>query len=135
MATTLFNNSDTIHCNNYAYLVFQHKKDNDEIFINRMSKTVPHCVRPIDDESKLWSGSKSSRIPSCDPDIMNRGGNAPSKSPHCIKAGYQAWPSRNPNDFLLIPCETNTWRNYVDCDAKKCCSVHHQMFGNVTKRK
>jgi len=135
MTSVLFQQSDSIQCNNYAYLVFQHKQDNDTIFINNMTKVVPHCVRPIDNETKLWSGSVSSRVYTCEPEVMNRGGNAPQEPPPCLRAGYNAWPSSHPNDFLLYPCKKNTWRNYVSCDSDKCCSIHHQMFDNVTKRK
>ncbi len=135
MTSVIFKQSDSVQCNNHAYSVFKHKQENDSIFINNMTKVLPHCVRPIDDESKLWAGSQSTRIYTCTQDMMIRGGNAPNIPPPCLKAGYKTWPSRHPNDFLLYPCETNTWRNYIDCDASKCCSIHHQMFDNVTKRK
>lgn len=134
MANVLANDSDSMMCSSYADLVFHHKKDNDGIFLNHMTTTVPLCVRSVCDEYYLWTDSLNSRKYECTSAIMTRGGNYTCKEKN-IMTGYNAFPNKVPNDFLLVPCPSNTFRNHVDCDENKCCSVNHQLFNNWTKRR
>ncbi len=128
--TSQFEKSDHMICNNYAALTFQHKYDNDTIFINQISKGAPRCIRPLDDESRLWI-SQNPRM--CDWDTLRMLQNKKENTP--IKAGYDAYPDVNKNDFLMIPCKQNTFKNHIECDDNKCCSVNHQLFENITRRR
>jgi len=121
--------SDSIIVSNYAYLTFEDKKRNDQMFLNFVGSTNQECVRDITKESSILI-APSSRVSSCLD--ATRGGNASSLS---LKAGYDAWPGKNMNDFLMVPCEQNTWRNHIESDADKSCSVRHQMFMNLTKKR
>lgn len=126
--------SDFMLCNSYAALVYDHKRANDEVFTNIICRDRPVCVRDIDKESRLWMETKNSRVKTCTDDIMNRGGNATFPTAH-INAGFSAWPDVNANDFLLNPCRENTWKNHLHADDEKLCSIKHQMFMNITKRR
>ncbi len=130
--------SDQFICNTYAYLTYEHKKGNDRIFMNQMTSPQPICPRNVSAESEMWLSNKfSARVKTCTPEIMTRGGNALVPPGSAVKAGYPAWPVPNghPNDFMLNPCQSNTWRNHIESDDEKACTVKHQMFMNCTKRK
>jgi hypothetical protein len=88
--------------------------------------------QPVDVESRLWKKEKGAMCG----DIMNtRAGNAKECRPLDNMAGYDninSVPSMN--EYLMVPCRVNTFRNHLECDQNKCCSVRHQLFMNHTKR-
>ena len=126
--------SDAIQCNNYAKTLFDMKKTNDAIFAQQFNMPQPTgCINRCE-ELKLWTNTFTSRAPNCDEFIMTRGNNLTHKPmQHC--AGYQCYPQRGKSEFLMIPCPQNTWNNHLEQDDTKICSVRHQMFNNVTKRR
>jgi hypothetical protein len=126
--------SDAILCNNLTYHDYLHRKDNDRAFCWRMNGCILPDKKPIDVESHLWKKEKEAMCG----EIMNiRAGNAKDYiCPHpTATVGYDNMSSApNMNDYLMVPCRINTYRNYIACDDKKCCSIRHQMFMNHTKR-
>jgi hypothetical protein len=129
--------SDNILCNNTRYYDFYNKKQNDLALCWQLNGCSLPADKNIDFETRLWRGSSDD----CRYGVMwTRGGNA--KDPSCKKkhtqidvlAGYDNYTSSSLNDYLLIPCKQNTFRNYISCDDNKCCSIRHQMFMNLTKR-
>jgi hypothetical protein len=48
--------------------------------------------------------------------------------------------SKEDNGRFLIPIcnqkhnSSPPFQNYIDCDQTKCCSIRHDIFGNLTKR-
>lgn len=123
--------SDFMLCNNSAYLHYKDQKVNDHIFVQQMSRTRPMCIRSIDTENNFFM-TPSSRNAVCNNFLTNRGGNigCEPKKP-CPKL----FTSYNINEFLLVPCPKNTYKNYVIFDDTKQCSKSHQVLNNWTKRK
>lgn len=129
--------SDNILCTNMKYHDFYEKKKNDLAFCWQMNGCVLPEEKVIDRETRLWRGSKGA---DCSLDLYKtRAGN--SKSPYCNDGkydmpaqGYDNYNNYALKDYLLIPCMQNTFRNHLSCDDKKCCSVRHQLFMNMTKR-
>lgn len=132
-SSLLFANSDQILCNNYASVVYEHKKQNDDVFLNIITQPRQYCARAIDRESS-FNISESSRQKKCTDDIKTRGNNATCFEKPKIQVGYDAFPNKVQNDYLLVPCPRNTFQNYVVQNKEKGCSVHHQLFNNMTRR-
>jgi hypothetical protein len=127
--------SDDILCNNMRYYNFYAKLKDDRAFCHQMQNCYLPSQKEIDAETKLWRGKKG-----MDCSIgyhLTRAGN--SKTPSCKPpyksyAGYDNYNNESLEEYLMIPCKQNTFRNYVACDNNKCCSIRHQLFMNNTKR-
>jgi hypothetical protein len=124
---------DIMMCNTKANMTFQHKKENDNIFFQVMGNTQPTQVRDVGREFMIQN-SRQSRQYICTPSIDTRGGNSVSCAPGEMYQGYANYNNYAMADYLMTPCKTNTFKNHVSCDEDKCCSVHHQLFNNMTKR-
>jgi hypothetical protein len=122
--------SDNILCKNTGYLSYQHIKENDTLFRQQMQNTVPRCLRDVGNESKMFL-NMSSKVAICSQLINNRGKSCPEPSKTCPSL-YSAYTL---NDFLLVPCPKNTYKNYLVFDDKKTCSKSHQILNNWTRRK
>ena len=125
--------SDAILCNNLTYHDYLHRRGNDRAFCWQMNACFLPAKKPVDVESRLWKKEKGAMCG----DIMNtRAGNAKDCWPPLDNmAGYDninSVPSMN--EYLMVPCRVNTFRNHLECDQNKCCSVRHQLFMNHTKR-
>lgn len=125
--------SDAILCNNMKHLNFYEKKKDDLAFCWQMHNCSLPEEKVVDNETRLWRGKKEA---DCSVGYFTvRGGNAkPCNTAPYGPAGYDNYTSESLQDYLLIPCKQNTFRNYIRCDDKKCCSIRHQMFMNHTKR-
>lgn len=130
--------SDNIVCNNLNYFDFYHRKGNDHAFCWQMQGCMLPGEKAFDKETHLWRGKKED---DCTIGLFEtRGGNA--KAMTCEKslinieqaAGYDNYNANSLTEYLMVPCRQNTFRNYLNCDDKKCCSIRHQMFMNHTKR-
>ena len=130
--------SDNIICNNMKYYDFYGKKKDDLAFCWQMHNCNRLPEKVINDETMLWRGHKEKN---CDLGYMKtRGGNIKEYLCKEMKkpmgpAGYDNYNAQSLQDYLLVPCKQNTFKNYINCDDKKCCSIRHQMFMNHTKRK
>lgn len=124
--------SDYMLCTNTAHLHYNDRKFNDGLFVQQMSKTRPMCVRNIDTENSLFV-TPSTRVATCQNSLLVRGGNSINCEPSrpCPKL----YTNYNMNEFLLVPCPRNTYKNYLVFDDKKTCSKSHQILNNWTKRK
>jgi hypothetical protein len=125
--------SDAMICNTKAYATFYHKKQNDLSFYQSVFNSTPKPWLDIDTDTLLKMGGRDPRECLLSPAMLSRGGNAVSCRPERLPCGPERF--KDTRDFLLDPCPDNTYRNHVVCDAEKCCSVRHQTFMNVTKRK
>lgn len=123
--------SDYMLCNNSAFLHYKDKKTNDGMFVQQMSKTRPMCIRDIDAENAMFI-TPSSRNAVCNPFLSDRGGNVGCEPNRQCPKLYTQY---NMNEFLLVPCPKNTYKNYLVFDNKKTCSKSHQILNNWTKRK
>lgn len=124
--------SDTILCNNHAYLIYKDRQFNDRQFLTQITQTKPECIRDIEKESKMFIVENSKKA-ECSDMLNTRGGNAnncelPKNCPNYDSSYYL-------NNFLLVPCKKPTYKNYLVYDDKKQCSARHQILNNVTKRK
>ena len=130
---TRLQQSDTMICNTKAFATFYNKKQNDLAFYYGVFNTVPTPWLDIDIDSKLKVSGRDPRECVLSRATMTRGGNAVT----CLPERTPCTPERvwNTRDFLMDPCRENTFRNHVVCDAEKCCSMRHQLFMNMTKRK
>lgn len=127
--------SDNMVCNTRAHNLYKHARENDGIFLQRMNNPQPTGLRDIVLDNDLRKKSLNPRLYTCNDWITKRGMNASgceASKPMC--QGWSCYTAYNLNDFLLTPCKTNTWRNHIACDDDKCCSVHHQMYMNMTRR-
>lgn len=127
--------SDSMICNTKALMTFNHKKENDILFYNQMGNVQPTQLRDFDAEYELFTNTMNPRLYTCNPYVDARGGNAFQAPERTMCQGYQCYNSYHMQENLLVPCKENTFQNYVDCDNDKCCSVRHQLFMNVTKRR
>lgn len=123
--------SDQMLCTNSAYLHYKDKKNNDSIFVHQMSRTKNMCVRDVGLEAALQM-TMSSRNAVCFPSLTSRGGNVGCEP---VKPCPKLYTSYNMQEFLLIPCPKNTYKNYLVFDEKKTCSKTHQILNNWTKRR
>ena len=129
--------SDNMICNTKANLTFQHKKQNDLMFYKSIGTSLLSPMRDPTTEFNLLSG-KDPRSCNLSKAFTSRGGNSlncsdtPCKS---IPQGYDCMKQQNIQEYLLMPCKQNTFRNHIVCDDTKCCSKRHQLFMNITKRK
>lgn len=126
--------SDVMVCNSRAHNIYKHHQENDAIFLQRMNNPQPTSLKNTRLEFNLQTDSLNSRKAECTPFINKRGGNAIPCLSYTSCQGYKCYSEYHLNDFLLIPCKENTWRNYIECDDNKCCSVLHQMYDNHTRR-
>jgi len=125
--------SDSMICNTKAHNTFQHKKQNDLIFYNAISDKIGIPMRDVDSELLLWKG-RDPRECSLTSSVTSRGGNAKTCDTN-ICQGYTCFQPAYLDEFLLEPCKENTFRNHIVCDETKCCSLRHQLFMNITKRR
>ncbi len=131
-----YEQSDHISCNTRAYLGWNHTRMNDEIFLRNIRGTGQSRIRDVEEESKLQKEIFKSKEYLCTPMINQRGGNAmPCAGDDRLKQGYNNFTAYHLSEYLMVPCKKNTFRNFVDCDEDRCCSVSHQLFNNMTKRK
>jgi hypothetical protein len=127
---TLLQQSDAMLCMNIEYLQFKHKKETDMGIMNSFYPSVPCGIRNVGEEYKLWTETFGTKVASCDEQIMTRGGNN-----HGYHGGFNPDIKNKNCEFLLDPCPTNTFQNYLVGDDKKICSLRHQTFNNITKRR
>lgn len=125
--------SDAMICNNHMERLCKYNALNNHAFVQQMTVPQPTQLRNVDQESQAYFGMSTRTY--CDDLINVRGKNALvpciNKRP-CM--GYECYTPFHINDYTLIPCKENTWRNHLVCDDGKCCSLRHQMFMNITKR-
>lgn len=126
----VFAQSDAILCKNIEFLQFQHKKETDLMLMNSFSPFA-HCgIRDVGKEYKLWTDTFGTKTATCDENIMTRGGNN-----HGYYGGFNPDIKNKNCEFLLDPCPQNTFKNHLVGDDKKICSLRHQTFNNITKRR
>lgn len=125
--------SDQILCNNSAFLHYTDARLNDSLFIQQMSRTNPACIRAIDKETSLFLDGRNQRVAKCDYNITSRGGNA--RGCDTTQPCPKMWTNYNFQEFLIVPCPKNTYRNYLVQDKEKVCTKSHQVLNNWTKRK
>lgn len=126
---SIFEKSDAMLCRNIEYLQFQHKRQTDQNMMGAFYPSVPCGIRDVSREYKLWTETFGTKVATCDETIMTRGGN---------NHGYYRYNPDVTNkncEFLLDPCPKNTFKNYLIQDHEKICSLRHQTFNNVTKRR
>lgn len=127
--------SDDMQCNNIEYLQFSHKRENELMFMAPLSKPLNNQIRNVTSEYDMWTQTFTSRVPTCTEAIAFRGGNnripiAPNK----LCAGFSCFGDAYTQEYVVVPCKKNTFKNYVVEDDKKICSSSHQLFNNMTKR-
>lgn len=122
--------SDAMLLNNHAYLQYKDMKTNDMLFRQQFSSAQPRCLKEIELENRV---NLSSRIPSCDQSIISRGGN--NRNCPGITKCPNIYSAHSLNEFLIIPCSKNTYKNYLVTDGKKVCTKSHQVLNNWTRRK
>lgn len=123
--------SDQLLCTNSAFLHYKDKKQNDGLFMQQMSRPRDMCLRDIDKENRFFI-TPSSREYTCSPMMASRGGNVGCEPEvKCPKL----YTNYNMNEFLLVPCPKNTYKNYLVFDDTKMCSKTHQLLNNWTKRR
>lgn len=126
--------SDQMICNNRAEMWFKANKYNYDIEFQQFNNTRPIEIRNINIENMTRYAGSERNI--CNELINARGGNGIICDNLKPVVGYSYFSDARMKDYnTLKPCKTNTFRNYVDCDDNKCCSIHHQLFMNNTKRK
>ena len=134
--TTVFPQSDEFLCYHIQNLQFKHKTENDKAFMHAFPWSLPHVVRDVDCEFKLLTESYGTRKASCDDAIRTRGYNVTkplTDGKKCV--GYDCFDKKYSCDFLLDPCQTTGPPTHLVQDEKKICSMRHQLFNNVTKRR
>ena len=128
------NISDMIIQNDKRYFKYRSYQDSFDQYKRQIDSTILQQCRDIDRESFLlfqndidcrWLKDKT------------RVGNA--KSEVCNIAektyiGYDNYNALSLNEYLLIPCKHNTYRNQVSCGIDTCCSTQHQLFMNCTRK-
>lgn len=128
--------SDHMICNTRAHNVYKHARENDAIFLQRMNNPQATDIRDMVLENDLFRKSMNPRLYTCNNWITKRGLNASGcEEQRNLCDGWSCYTPYHLDEFLLTPCKTNTWRNHIACDDEKCCSVHHQMYMNHTKRR
>lgn len=126
--------SDKIICNNRAEMWFKANKNNYDIEYQQFNITRPVDIRDITIENITRYAGSERNI--CNELINSRGGNAVICDNLKPAVGYSCFTDERMKDYNTIkPCKTNTYQNYVACDDYKCCSIHHQLFMNITRRK
>lgn len=132
---SLLDKSDHMICNTKSARTFKHRKENDLMFYAQVNNAYGPPSRNMEHEFSILTGTDP-RVCTLTPHIASRGGNLVSKCPDQLFCqGYSCFTPYYMPDYLMIPCTENTFRNYVVCDENKCCSLRHQMFMNLTKRK
>ncbi len=134
--TTIFPHSDEFLCNHIQNLQFKHKAENDKAFMYAFPWTMPHIVRDVDCEYKLLTEAYGTRKATCDESIKTRGYNFTKPMNHGNScSGNDCFDKKYSCDFLLDPCKTTGPQTHLVQDDKKICSIRHQLFNNVTKRR
>lgn len=125
--------SDTLLCGNIENLQFSHKRDNDLSYMYNLSRSMPNRIRNVGEEYQMWTQSFKTRVADCTDDILKRGGNdvIPNLS-QC--GGYECFKPSYTNEYQIVPCKNNSFRNYLVNDLEKVCTSSHQLFNNITKR-
>lgn len=123
--------SDTMLCTNSAFLHYKDSHVNDGLFMQQMSKTRPMCIRSLDTENTMFI-TPSSKFAVCNDYLSKRGGNTCGE-PVRPCASFDAY---HLSEFLLVPCPTPTYKNYLVTNQQgNICSKRHQFLNNWTKRK
>ena len=107
--------SDAVLCTHLEYLHFSTKKQDDLSLISSMTRALPMTIRNVDEEYAMWTQSYATRVPSCPPNVLARGGNAPSSHQMPLCGGYE--------------CLTSMYNNTMVQKNTK------HLFENATKRK
>lgn len=123
--------SDKMMCNTKANNMYKYLKENDALFLQSMRNSQPVHIRDVGREFSQIDP----KLYICNDVINTRGGNAVFCEADKLAPGYNNYTKYHMNEYLLVPCKENTWKNHVQCDNNKCCSVQHQMYDNLTKRK
>lgn len=125
--------SDTVLCNNIENLQFAHKRENDLSYMYRLSRSMPNKIRNVSDEYQMWTQTFKTRVADCTDGILNRGGNDVKPNlTQCV--GYECFKSPYTNEYQMVPCKNNTFKNYLVNDDMKVCTLSHQLFNNITRR-
>lgn len=128
--------SDAMVCNTRANNLYKQYHENDAMYLQQMNNSQPVRLRDFQREFDLLSSSMNPRKYTCSEAIASRGANVTScDKDKSVCVGWDCYAPYYSRDFLLMPCKENTWRNHVECDDDKCCSVRHQLYMNITKRK
>lgn len=120
--------SDYMLFTNISQLQWNDKRINDSQFIYQMNRTKPLCMADPDTESAMWKNVYKTKTPICMLNIKK----------HCEPIVSCPKPVNNSytmKDWLMVPCAPPTHKNYIVEDNSKKCSLQHQTFRNVTKRK
>lgn len=125
--------SDAMICNSRAFNLYKDQKTNDLLYMQQMNAPQATQLKNLRHDYKLKVGTDP-KLYICSEAMRSRGGNAAGCEGQFVQ-GYAYYTKYHLNDFLLAPCQTNTWRNHIACDQDKCCEIKHQLFGNWTKRK
>lgn len=127
---TILQQSDAMLCRNVENLQFKHKRETDVSLMNTFRPAVPCRIRDVQQEYKLWTETFGTRPATCDEMIMTRGGNN-----HGYHGGFNPELKNKNCEFLMDPCSQNTFKNHLVEDDVKTCTLRHQMFNNITKRR
>lgn len=135
----LLKRSDDVICNNNSLYEFNQQKKNDLMMCWAMNGCILPENKNIDAETKLWRSGNGSE---CLLELYKvRGGNSKDmrcnrlKPQYTVKAGYDNYSGGELKDYLMVPCKVNNFRNHLDTDSFKTCSIRHQLFMNNTSRK
>lgn len=99
----------------------KHEYENNKLF-NRAFFTAPQKTH---EQYTLFDSMITSPRILCSTQIENRGTN------NVVPMDISRQPS-----FLVKPITPPSYKNYIQCNEKDtlCCSQHHQLFNNLTKR-
>lgn len=128
--------SDRMICNTRAFNTFSHKKQNDLLFYQTITNPIVSApFYDVDIENKIKAIDPRLCVLSTSTKV--RGGNAIQNECDTkpFVQGYDNFAPYYLDEYLLTPCMENTFRNHLVCDEDKCCSLRHQLFMNITKRK
>lgn len=114
------NISDQMSCREICMLRYKDKKQNDTIYIQQLSNTQKRCIK----DNNIFIGKNSKTI------FYDPSSNYTKNS--CVN--YCPFPLQY-KDYLLRPCDTVSYKNYIVFDDHKKCSNRHQLLNNITKRK
>lgn len=125
--------SDAMICNHVAYNQFQWRKANDLMFYWKMGAPQNAHIMDRCKENKMRMGF--SRACEVSDRIFERGGNNTECEPKHFAKGFLNYNNYHLNEWMIVPCPENTWKNYLVSDKEKTCSKRHQIYMNNTKRK
>lgn len=119
------NISDRSMCSFVRDLSRKHQEENDhfarlwfrpnELMANMYAS---HDMLYFDNDRAMRKGLCEKSI------VQGHGGNSTGK------------PSATNEKFLVHPCANKKQKfvNYIDCNKDQCCTIRHELFGNLTKR-